>query len=54
VYLNWLNVAKGTVAGTYQTWKTEDVASSFDFASKIYSNGEAEIYVNTSPQDATS
>jgi uncharacterized membrane protein len=51
VYLNWLNVAKGTVAGAGgQLWNTSDFSPMLANINKIYSNGASEIYENTSPQ----
>lgn len=54
VYLNWLNIAKGTVAGTYDTWNTSELSPIFDTMNKIYSNGASEIYENGSLQIAGS
>jgi uncharacterized membrane protein len=44
VYLNWLNVANGTIAGYDDIWNTTEVYSLFNDMNKIYSNGASEVY----------
>lgn len=47
VYLSRVNVVDGVVVGLYSIWNTSSVSRVYDFASKIYSNGDCEIYKNT-------
>ena len=49
VYLNWLNVAKGIVAGMGGVWNTSEFSPMLDGMDKIYSNGASEIYKNNLP-----
>lgn len=45
IYLNQPNVIEKVVLSGYM-WNITDLSSTFDFASKVYSNGECEIYKN--------
>jgi uncharacterized membrane protein len=49
VYLNWLNVAKGTVAGNRDAWNTTDLSDMLGGTNLIYSNGANNIYESSSP-----
>lgn len=47
VYLNRLNVVEGLIVGRNNYWNYSDFSDIFNNLSKIYSNGECEIYLNS-------
>jgi len=44
IYLGWINIDPGIMAGQYYMWKTTDISALLNSTDKVYSNGYCEAY----------